>query len=91
MNEIKPDEGRDSDEQITVVTVPEEQAQAVRDFIASLDRDDAEVSGHMLSGGALSTLGGGLAAKGGRTLSNCSQTTGDKIFGRDWQCADTDS
>ncbi len=90
MSENKPDQGGDSNEGMTVVTVPTEQAQAVMDFVAGLERDEAEVSGHMISGGALSGFGG-LAAKGGRTLSNCSQTTGDKIFGRDWQCNDTDS
>ncbi len=90
MSENKPDLGGDSNEAITVVTVPAEQAQAVLDFVAGLESKDADVSGHMLSSGALSRMGGGLAAKDGRTLSGCTMTTGDAEFGRDWQCSDTD-
>lgn len=90
MSEKEPGEGSDSNEIMTIVTVPAQQVQAVLDFVASLERDEAEVSGHMISGGVLAGIGGATAAAAGRTLSNCSQTTGDKIFGRDWQCNDTD-
>ena len=90
MSEKEDTDGNPSTEDgVTVVTVAEEQAQAVIDFVASLEREEAEVSGHMISGGAMSSVGAGLSVKGGRSLSGCWQTGGTG-FGTDWNCSDTD-
>lgn len=74
---------------LTVVTVPDDKAQAVLDFVASLESEEAEVSGHMISGARVGAIGGALSARGGRSLSGCSQTGGTG-FGTDWQCSDVD-
>jgi len=73
---------------LTVIAIPTENAQAVIDFVAGLEGDEADVSGHMLSRGPIGGIGGPLAAKG-RTLSGCWQT-GGTFDGTDWSCSDTD-
>ncbi len=75
-------------EEMTVVTVPENHVQQVLDFVAGLEKEEADVSGHMISRGALGSLGGGLAAKGGRSLTGCNTTGGTEF--PDWQCSDLD-
>jgi len=89
MSENKPNDGGDTTKGMTVVTVPQEHAQALIEFVAGLDAD-GDVSGHMISRGMLAGISGGLAAKGGRSLTGCTFTTGDDEFGHDWQCSDTD-
>ena len=74
---------------LTVIAIPTENAQVVIDFVAGLERNEADVSGHMLSRGPIGGLGGPLAAKG-RTLSGCWQT-GGTFDGTDWSCSDTDT
>jgi hypothetical protein len=74
---------------LTVVTIPSDKTQAVLDFVESLETAVGDVSGHMLSGGALGGIGGPLSAKNGRTLSGCWQT-GGTFDGTDWSCSDTD-
>jgi hypothetical protein len=80
-------EDEKKEDRLTVVAVPDEQAQAVIEFVASLDSDDADVSGHMLSRGTIGGTGGPLAAKG-RSLTACWQT-GTTDY-PDWSCSDTD-
>jgi hypothetical protein len=74
---------------LTVVAIPEDQAQVVLDFIASLQQDEvAEVSGHMISTGLAGGLAGGpLQARG--TLTNCQNVTGVKP-NFDKTCYDSD-
>lgn len=73
------------EEGLTVVAVPSNQVQAVIDFLATLENDTADVTGHMISNAAIN---GGLGAAG-RTLSGC-WGTDDPITGHDWSCSDTD-
>jgi len=88
-NDRNADSGKAAGEEMTVVTVPESHLKEVLDFVAGLDQEDSEVSGHMISGGALGSIGGGaLAAKGGRSLTGCSNTGGTAY--PDWQCSDLD-
>jgi hypothetical protein len=76
--------------ELTVVAIPPDKVQAVIDFVESLTTDETDVSGHMLSTGALGGISGGaLSAKQGRTLSGCWQT-GGPAYGTDWNCSDTD-
>ncbi len=83
------DSGESTEGEMTVVTVPANNVQEVLDFVAGLEKEDADVSGHMISGGALAGgLGGGLAAKGGRSLTGCNTTGGTEF--PDWQCSDLD-
>ena len=73
---------------LTIVTVPAEHAQAVIDFVAGLESEDSEVSGHMISGGAFGGLGGALSARMS-TSTGCQQTVTGKL-GYDMTCYDTD-
>ena len=73
----------------TVLTIPTDHTQAVLDFVDSLETDETDVTGHMLSTGMFGGIGGGALAAKGRTLSGCSQT-GGTAFGTDWNCSDTD-
>jgi hypothetical protein len=82
MAEDETTEGRQ-----TVIAIPTENAQAVLDFVASLESDEADVSGHMLSRGGIGGIGGPLAAVG-RSLTYCWKT-GDTNY-PDWSCSDTD-
>lgn len=84
----KPVDESPASEGLTVVTVPEGIAQAVIDFVAGLERDDADVSGHMIATGAVGRFGGVLAARM-TTSTGCLQTVTGKL-GYDMQCADTD-
>jgi hypothetical protein len=75
---------------LTVVAIPADKAQAVIDFVESLTTEETDVTGHMLSTGAVGGISGSaLSAKKGRTLSGCWQT-GSPAFGTDWSCSDTD-
>ncbi|MGA7672934.1 MAG: hypothetical protein WBW04_21130 [Nitrolancea sp.] len=82
------DSGEPTAGDMTVVTVPANNVQEVLDFVAGLEKEEADVSGHMISGGALGSFGGGLAAKGGRSLTGCNTTGGTEF--PDWQCSDLD-
>ena len=74
---------------LTVVTVPLEHTQAVIDFVAGLESEDSEVSGHMISGGAFGGLGGMTRSIKHRTDTGCVQTkTG---VGVDFNCSDSDT
>ncbi len=73
---------------LTIVTVPADKAQAVIDFVASLESEDTDVSGHMISAGAIGGFGGALSARM-TTSTGCLQTVTGKL-GYDMQCADTD-
>ena len=82
------DSGESTAGEMTVVTVPGNNVQEVLDFVAGLEKEEGDVSGHMISRGALGSLGGGLAAKGGRSLTGCNTTGGTEF--PDWQCSDLD-
>jgi hypothetical protein len=73
-----------------VATVPEEQAQAVIDFMKSLDTEAADVTGYMIS------QGGGLLGAGslGLKQTTCSDPTASTVTGKghnDSTCGDTDT
>lgn len=87
-NDSNAEPGKSAGEEMTVITVPESHVQDVLDFVAGLNKEESDVSGHMISGGALGSLGGGLAAKGGRSLTGCNTTGGTEF--PDWQCSDLD-
>jgi len=89
MDEKTTDVGEVEEESgLTVVTVPAEHAQAVIDFVAGLDIEDSEVSGHMISGGT-AVFGGGVLAAKMTTSTGCTQSVTGKL-GYDMTCYDTD-
>jgi hypothetical protein len=66
-NEANPNELAAEEIGETIVAVPPEQAQAVLDFIASLEsQEEDDVRGHMIVGG-FGPLAGANAAHGKRT------------------------
>ncbi|HEX3721442.1 MAG TPA: hypothetical protein VHV31_01545 [Nitrolancea sp.] len=71
---------------LTVVPVPSDKVQAVIDFLATLESDTADVSGHMIPNAA---IGGGVGASAGRSLTAC-WGTDDPVTGHDWSCSDSD-
>jgi hypothetical protein len=70
----------DAKEEVTIVTIEKERAQAVIDFVAGLENDD-DVSGHMLSLGR--------PPLGDPTGTGCWQTTTQNL-GTDLKCSDSD-
>ncbi len=90
MSEKTADVGEVEEESgLTVVTVPAEHAQAVIDFVAGLENEETDVSGHMISGGMAGGFGGALSAKM-TTSTGCSQSVTGKL-GYDMTCYDTDT
>src|SRR6478609_7246903 len=75
-----------------IVSVPDDQAEKVIEFVAGLQSKDADVAGHLLSGGGLmgGLGGGGLSAKQS-TNTGCTQTFKKGQAGFDWSCDDTDT
>ncbi|MGA7672930.1 MAG: hypothetical protein WBW04_21110 [Nitrolancea sp.] len=56
----------------SVIAVPADQVQTVLDFIAALESEEGDVTGHMINLGGLSPLGGGaLSVKKRTTGSGC--------------------
>ncbi len=78
------------DSVVTVVTVPADKAQAVIDFVESLDKGETDVQGHMISGGALGAFGATAAKKKLTTSTGCNYFPTGSI-GHDMQCGDTDT
>ncbi len=78
------------DSSLTVIKIPDDKVDAVVGFINDLASQDAEVSGHMISGGALAGFGGTMARTiKHRTDTGCVQTkTG---VGIDFNCSDSDT
>lgn len=74
---------------ITVVAVPTDQAQAVIDFVRTLETEETDVTGHMISRGGIANPFGGLAWKHS-TDTGCVQTTTGSA-GIDFKCSDTDT
>lgn len=78
--------GESGTDGMILVTIPEEQAAAVLEFVASLRRDESsEVSGHMISRGISGGIGGSLAYQT-PTYTKCVDTKN-----RDMRYGDTDS
>ena len=75
---------------LTVIKIPGDKLDAVMGFINELESEDSDVSGHMISGGALSGFGGTMASLAKtRTDTGCVQTkTG---VGVDFSCSDSDT
>jgi hypothetical protein len=66
---------------LAVIRIPTDKTQAVIDFIADMDGDQDDVSGHMMA------LGGTAARQ--YTMTRCSsQSSG--LFQIDWNCGDND-
>jgi len=84
------EQGSSAPGNLTVIRIPDDMVDAVVGFINELDSDETEVSGHMISGGALGVYGGGLMAHTKtRTDTGCVQTkTG---VGVDFDCSDSDT
>ena len=82
--------GTDEDGNLTVIAIPADRAQQVIDFVASLESDEAEVSGHMISGGGIGSFGS-LSAKTTwqRTDTACHQYA-SKFGAVDFDCTDSD-
>ncbi len=91
MAENKTDDSSTSDQGgLTVITIPDDKVQAVIGFLAGLEGEEDEVSGHMISG-ALAGFGGALSARvtKHRTDTGCVQIkTG---VGVDFNCSDSDT
>jgi len=90
MNDKTSDSEEAEEPVLTVVTVPTEHTQAVIDFMAGLQSEESEVSGHMISRGALTGFGGAMTmGYKNRTDTGCVQTkTG---VGVDFDCSDSDT
>ncbi len=91
MSENKTAENEMSeDTNLTVIKIPDDKVDAVIGFINELGSQDADVSGHMISGGALAGIGGTMArTTKHRTDTGCVQTkTG---VGIDFNCSDSDT
>ena len=72
-----------------IVAVPVDKTQAVLEFIESLEHDDTDVSGYMISRGIVGGFSAGRLAATQETESACHTT---KIGPEtDWQCSDTDT
>lgn len=74
---------------LTVVAVPADKAQAVIDFVRTLEAEETDVTGHMLSRGMIGGIGAGTLAMKRRTDTGCVQTTTGA--GVDFTCSDTDT
>ncbi|HEX3721443.1 MAG TPA: hypothetical protein VHV31_01550 [Nitrolancea sp.] len=75
---------------VTVVAVPADQAQAVIDFVRTLETEETDVTGHMIPrGGFGGSSFGGLSVKHS-TDTGCVQTTTGSA-GVDFKCSDTDT
>jgi hypothetical protein len=71
-NEGNPDDFAAEEIGETVVAVPPEQAQAVLDFIASLEsQEEEDVHGHMIVGGIGPLAGANISHKKRTTGSGC--------------------
>ncbi|HVB64766.1 MAG TPA: hypothetical protein VNE17_08540 [Nitrolancea sp.] len=75
---------------LTVVAIPTDKAQAVIDFVGTLETEETDVTGHMLSRGMIGGISGGaFSAKKTRTDTGCVQTTTG--VGVDFTCSDSDT
>lgn len=76
---------------VTVVAVPSDQAQAVIDFVRTLETEETDVTGHMIprGGGIGGGSFGGLSVKHS-TDTGCVQTTTGSA-GIDFKCSDGDT
>ncbi|MGA7672938.1 MAG: hypothetical protein WBW04_21150 [Nitrolancea sp.] len=73
----------------SIITIPADKADAVLEFLVSLRRDDADVSGYMLSSGLFGGISVGRLAATQETETQCVQT---KIVNEtDFRCIDTDT
>ena len=92
MNDTTPHTDDANEESgLTIVAVSAEHTQAVLDFLATLDRDETDVSGYMSSGGLIAAAGGKM-----KRLSVYSTDTGclpvvTGILSPDFTCSDTDT
>lgn len=86
--DTKATEESATEEEFSVVAVPENLIQQVADYVIKLQEEVSDVSGHMISGLGSIRLGG-LSAKAGKTWTGCgSWKTGAQ--GNDVGCTDTD-
>jgi hypothetical protein len=74
--------------QYTVITIPEAHVEAVAEFMDQLQREEQDVTGHMLNRGMIGGLGGTLAETISTTTSCLESITG--THGWDLTCSDTD-
>lgn len=70
-----------------IVEIPAEAAEAVLQFLTSMEHHETDVTGYMISGSLFSGLSIGNRVAAFPTESGCVKTNG----GKDWNCADTDS
>lgn len=76
---------------LTVIAIPAEQAPAVLEFMAKLQKDEtSEVSGHMLSRGITGGFGGTLMAKAQDTSTWCNTFLTGRTQSTDYHCGDVD-
>jgi hypothetical protein len=75
---------------LTVIAIPADKVQEVLTFVESLETDEADVSGHMLSRGAIGGIGGGALGAKMTTTTGCQSTVTGKL-GSDLTCYDTDT
>jgi|ThiBio_1000_plan_1041568.scaffolds.fasta_scaffold15126_2 hypothetical protein len=74
---------------VTVVEVPDDKAQAVLDFLDTLQSEEDDVTGHMINRGLAGGVVGGLGAMRHNTMTACWKT--HQMGGEtDYSCSDSD-
>jgi len=77
------------DEGTAIVEIPADKTEAVLQYIASLDRDDTDVSGYMIPVGSFRGSGPGSLSATQPTESSCHTTSVGPVT--DFRCTDTDT
>ena len=77
----------------SIIEIPVDKTEAVLEFISTLETEDADISGYMISRGGFGGFSAGSLAAKQPTETGCVKTGGGMggIFGTDWNCSDTDS
>jgi hypothetical protein len=82
-------EETESSNTTTVVAIPQAHTQAVLDFLAGLEQDGEDVSGHMINRGMVGGFGQLSAVAKEPTHTGCERY--DSKVGYDFDCSDTDT
>lgn len=69
---------------LTVIALPPDKAQAVLDFVATMDSDESDSSGYMIS------LGGAMAGQPLKATQKHATGTGCLSSPTGWRCSDVD-
>jgi len=75
---------------LTVIAIPADKAREVIDFVGTLDTEEPDVTGHMLSRGTFGGVGVGALGAKMSTSTGCQSSVTGKL-GMDLTCYDTDT